>query len=402
MNWVFPPPAIINGSICLSTTQTRAPSIRCCWRGWTVFGEPGTTRASPTTNVAYVTDRRDHGRYDNDYRRPAAHEGYHSYDKYGQEYPEAWPSDEYPPTQAAEAYPGAAAAGDYARRAGDGHSGGYAGRAGGDYADGYSGRSEGEYAGGYSGGEAPYPETEYQEDYPRDYDPDGAYEYETEDEEADDGGSGGLPKKALMMVLIAIGLVLAVWGVWSLTSGDDKSDEAADRSGESVVPSAPQSVGQPQQPGQQPSAARPAPAPVDPAHPAPAPAAPLPDGQQVPPPAAPPAPAPPVQPGAPAPAVPAGEPVVHVFNNSVRGGWAAETERALGGDYRVAPNQDPNLQGTVVPQLSVFFDRANPDAERQAREIAGRLGGVAVPFGEQALPEQIPHGVNDVAVILAG
>ena len=249
--------------------------------------------------------------------------------------------------------------------------------------------------------------------------------------------SGGLPKRGLAMILIAVAALLALWGIWKMTQDDNGGDgEGAAPTSSTVVgtsPAAPagdaagqdgqgagqgaegagqgaegqpgadqnaqNTEGQPGQEGdragdpnaQDPNAQRPEGA----------------EGQG--------------ENGQPAPApAPAGAGLdnasaqVYVYNNSGTPDLASRTADQLKGQYNVANNSAdaavmnmPEQVYGVFPETYVFFDPAVPGAEQVAADIARRVGGAArvkgdLPEGATSIPEQAANNSAAVAVVLAG
>lgn len=241
---------------------------------------------------------------------------------------------------------------------------------------------------------------------------------------------GGLPKRGLAMILIAVAALLALWGIWKMTqdgNGGDGEGEGAAPTSSTVVgtsqaapagdgagsPAAPAPAGDPnaqntatvtdtvraddpnaQDPNaQDPNAQRPEDA----------------EGQS--------------ENGQPAPApapAPAGAGLdnasaqVYVYNNSGTPDLASRTADQLKGQYNVANNSAdaavmnmPEQVYGMFPETYVFFDPAVPGAEQVAADIARRVGGAArakgdLPEGATGIPEQAANNSSAVAVVLAG
>ncbi|MCG7296115.1 LytR C-terminal domain-containing protein [Corynebacterium afermentans] len=264
---------------------------------------------------------------------------------------------------------------------------------------------------------------------------DAIYE-EPYDEEPEDrrkaaaaGGAaeGGLPKRGLAMILIAVAALLALWGIWKMTQdgnggGDDGEGEGAAPTSSTVVgtsqaapagdgagsPAAPAPAGDPNAQNtatvtdtvraddpnaQDPNAQRPegAEGQGENGQPAPAPA---------------PAPA-----GA---GLDNASAQVYVYNNSGTPELASRTADQLKGQYNVANNSAdaavmnmPEQVYGIFPETYVFFDPAVPGAEQVAADIARRVGGAArakgdLPEGATSIPEQAANNSAAVAVVLAG
>ena len=260
---------------------------------------------------------------------------------------------------------------------------------------------------------------------------DGAYEEpKGRGKAAAAGGAaeGGLPKRGLAMILIAVAALLALWGIWKMTQdgndGGDRDGEGAASTSSTVVgtsqaapagdgagsPAAPAPAGDPNAQNtaivtdtvraddpnaQDPNAQRPEGA----------------EGQG--------------ENGQPAPApAPAGAPAgagldnasaqVYVYNNSGTPDLASRTADQLKGQYNVANNSAdaavmnmPEQVYGVFPETYVFFDPAVPGAEQVAADIARRVGGAArakgdLPEGATSIPEQAANNSAAVAVVLAG
>ena len=203
-----------------------------------------------------------------------------------------------------------------------------------------------------------------------------------------------LPLRGVAMILISVALLLAMWGIYSMTGGKSaKVHNAAstDSAAASVAPAQP--------------AAPAGPATSAPGVPAPSSGAPAP--------ASAPAPAGAVASGAAAPGAPSGATAgtagaagastsagdksavtVHVLNNSTIQGLAAKAKEQLTRQgYRVG--QVGNYSRSVVPQNTVYYT----DNEQQARELAEKVGGVA-----QQRPADLPAetaGPGSLVVVLA-
>ena len=203
-----------------------------------------------------------------------------------------------------------------------------------------------------------------------------------------------LPLRGVAMILISVALLLAMWGIYSMTGGKSaKVHNAAstNSAAASVAPAQP--------------AAPAGPVTSAPGVPAPSSGAPAP--------ASAPAPAGAVASGAAAPGAPSGATAgtagaagastsagdksavtVHVLNNSTIQGLAAKAKEQLTRQgYRVG--QVGNYSRSVVPQNTVYYT----DNEQQARELAEKVGGVA-----QQRPADLPAetaGPGSLVVVLA-
>lgn len=204
-----------------------------------------------------------------------------------------------------------------------------------------------------------------------------------------------LPLRGVAMILISVALLLAMWGIYSMTGGKSaKVHNAAstDSAAASVAPAQP--------------AAPAGPVTSAPGVPAPSSGAPAPAS----------APAGAVASGAAAPGASGGAGTagagaagaagastsagdksavtVHVLNNSTIQGLAAKAKEQLTSQgYRVG--QVGNYSRSVVPQNTVYYT----DNEQQARELAEKVGGVA-----QQRPADLPAetaGPGSLVVVLA-
>ena len=199
-----------------------------------------------------------------------------------------------------------------------------------------------------------------------------------------------LPLRGVAMILISVALLLAMWGIYSMTGGKSAkvhnaaSTDSAAASAVSVQPAAPvgPATSAPGVPA--PSSEAPAPAPASGAS---APGAPGGAGTAGTAGAA----------GAAGASTSAGDKsavTVHVLNNSTIQGLAAKAKEQLSRQgYRVG--QVGNYSRSVVPQNTVYYT----DNEQQARELAEKVGGVA-----QQRPADLPAetaGPGSLVVVLA-
>ncbi|UDL73523.1 LytR C-terminal domain-containing protein [Corynebacterium uberis] len=242
-----------------------------------------------------------------------------------------------------------------------------------DYAD-DSYAQEGYEDAGYAGAASAYAASDYAD---ADYDEDAAAELDADERPA-------LPLRGLAMVLIAVAVLLAIWGVWAFMHRDSDDSDGAATSSTAPVATAPA-------PAPAPGAPAPAPAPAQ--QPAPAPA------EQQPAPAPAPAEVPQAQQPAPAPA--AGPARINVLNNSTVPDLAANTSRqfteqgAHVGEVGNLPEEQLKVERTTV-----FYHPGNADAQHRAEELAARVGGEAQPYNP-ALPPATA-GDNDITLVLAG
>lgn len=195
------------------------------------------------------------------------------------------------------------------------------------------------------------------------------------------------------MILISVALLLAMWGIYSMTGGKSaKVNNAAstDSAAASVAPAQPATPAGPatSAPGvPAPSSEAPAPASAPAGAPASGAAAPGASGGAGTAGAA----------GAAGASTSAGDKsavTVHVLNNSTIQGLAAKAKEQLTSQgYRVG--QVGNYSRSVVPQNTVYYT----DNEQQARELAEKVGGVA-----QQRPADLPAetaGPGSLVVVLA-
>ncbi|WP_288832772.1 hypothetical protein [uncultured Corynebacterium sp.] len=209
--------------------------------------------------------------------------------------------------------------------------------------------------------------------------------------------AGGIPKRGLGMILIAVAAILLLWGVYALTQKDPGSTDSAG----SAAPSSSSSAGAP---GSSAAGSAPASAPAS---------------SQVPG-----APSPSEAPGGASQSAPAGSPQaapaltrenaeVLVFNNSPTPDLAGQTAGKLAPDFKVANKSDdaarmnlPEQNFGIFPETYVFFDPAVGGAEQVAADIAQRVGGKPrsvrdLPEGA-SLPREATSNGNALTVVLAG
>lgn len=85
---------------------------------------------------------------------------------------------------------------------------------------------------------------------------------------------------------------------------------------------------------------------------------------------------------------------LHVLNNSTVTQLAARVADSLNGDYEKV--ESGNLADVAIPQNTVYFTKDNPDAEKEARKLADRVGGIAMERSN-ILPEETD---GDDAIVL--
>jgi len=192
------------------------------------------------------------------------------------------------------------------------------------------------------------------------------------------------------MILISVALLLAMWGIYSMTGGKSaKVNNAAstDSAAASVAPAQPATPAGPATSAPAPSSDAPAPASAPAGAPASGAAAPGASGGSGAAGAA----------GAAGASTSAGDKsavTVHVLNNSTIQGLAAKAKEQLTSQgYRVG--QVGNYSRSVVPQNTVYYT----DNEQQARELAEKVGGVAQQRSAD-LPAETA-GPGSLVVVLA-
>lgn len=201
-----------------------------------------------------------------------------------------------------------------------------------------------------------------------------------------------LPLRGVAMILISVALLLAMWGIYSMTGGKSaKVHNAAstDSATASVAPAQPATPAGPATSAPAPSSEAPAPASAPAGAAASGAAAPGASGGA--------GTAGAGAAGAAGASTSAGDKsavTVHVLNNSTIQGLAAKAKEQLTSQgYRVG--QVGNYSRSVVPQNTVYYT----DNEQQARELAEKVGGVA-----QQRPADLPAetaGPGSLVVVLA-
>lgn len=216
-----------------------------------------------------------------------------------------------------------------------------------------------------------------------------------------DRKNSGLPLRGLAMVLIAVAVLLGLWGLYALTQ-DETTDTAATNGTETAT--VPVGTTPANGPGSEPEDRDPAPdeeaeRPEDEGEADErgdtAPEADERDDaarenrERAQPPAR------PGGAGAPAPAPER----VNVLNNSTVPNLAAEISEELtarGYDVGEVGNLPDDVE--ILPETTVFFQPDNDAAEQRARELADRVGGVARVY-IPSLPEET-DGANDLTLVL--
>lgn len=306
--------------------------------------------------------------------------------------------------------------------------------------DGHRGRDEfpretDEYRGAHRRADEPdeaYEEYEYVEAEP--VDAAGAGYPAAEEERAgstaaatgDGAAAAGLPKRGLSMILLAVGLLLLLWGIFALGKGGDSSGDSSENAAQETPVSQPADAG-----ASDPSAsgaangdaannnaadkeagkeadnaaskdagndAENADKPADAANNNPENN--NPDGA--------------AQPNPAAPDLTAQNAQVYVYNNSGVPELASQTAGKLDGQYSVANNSRdaaamnmPEQTFGVFPETFVFYNPQVTGAEQVAADIAQRVGGTPratndLPGGETQLPSEAIQNRHAITVVLAG
>lgn len=267
-----------------------------------------------------------------------------------------------------------------------------------------------------------YPATEYIDD---------ADEYRGSHRRADDGdeeyyeeaagGStaaavGGVPKRGLAMILIAVAAILLLWGLYALTQNDNAgtdTDTAGSQAGTTAATQQPGQAGQAGRPGQNPTQPQGQ-------QPAPGDSAPQPNQGQAS------APSDPNNPNAAAapnagvnpaqnqgPVLTKETAQVFIYNNSPNAGLAGATADQLAGQYTVSnrspDSTDMNLPEQrygIFPRTTVFYDPAMAGADQVAAEVARQVNGVVTPVTDvpqgATLPDEVRGKREAISVVLTG
>ncbi|MDO5669366.1 MAG: LytR C-terminal domain-containing protein [Corynebacterium sp.] len=179
----------------------------------------------------------------------------------------------------------------------------------------------------------------------------------------DTPAASGLPLRGLAMVLIAVAVLLVMWGLYAMTQNNDSADQAAPETTAEVVATPEETAAETTEE-----------APVEEETTA--------------------AETTPEEPPAPAPAEEPGR--LNVLNNSTVPNLAADVADQLRGDFEVG--EVGNMADHILPENTVFFQPGNAEAEQRARELADRVGGVAREY-EGFLPDGT-DGRNDLTLVL--
>ncbi|AKK09775.1 LytR C-terminal domain-containing protein [Corynebacterium testudinoris] len=173
-------------------------------------------------------------------------------------------------------------------------------------------------------------------------------------------GASGLPLRGLAMVLIAVAVILGLWGVYAMTQNSTSSEQAAPETTSAAAP--------------QTTVAAPAPTSAPTEAPEDTTSAP-----------------------APAPGANEGPARLNILNNSTVPNLAKDVAGTLG-RQGFDIGEVGNVSDIIHPENTVYFQPGNADAERRARELADRVGGVAKEYN-QALPDGT-NGANDITLVL--
>ncbi|PAT05284.1 hypothetical protein CKJ81_10535 [Corynebacterium hadale] len=247
-----------------------------------------------------------------------------------------------------------------------------------------------------------------------------------------DAAAAGIPKRGLGMILLAVGVLLALWAVFALNKGDDSPSNTAEEPQSSQASDAAQpngADGNGANNGANNGAAAPVPGQENTGQDGDAqnpdaqnPHAQNPDAQN------PDANTPDANTngdaGEAAPAAPANNPAtpgltaqdaqVYVFNNSGVPELANKTAGELGGQYHVAnQSQDPAAMNMpeqtfgVFPETYVFYNPQVAGADQVAAEVAQRVGGTPranndLPDAKTQLPSEAIQNRKAITVVLAG
>lgn len=239
--------------------------------------------------------------------------------------------------------------------------------------------------------------------------------------------AAGLPKRGLAMILLAVGLLLLLWGIFALGKGEDSSENAAQETpvsqpadtgtGDAIASGAnngdaANSASMANETNEtntdadkgaananeNENADQPADASKD--KPNNNPENNTPDGA--------------AQPNPAAPDLTAQNAQVYVYNNSGVPELASQTAGKLDGQYSVANNSRdaaamnmPEQTFGVFPETFVFYNPQVTGAEQVAADIAQRVGGTPratndLPGGETQLPSEAIQNRHAITVVLAG
>lgn len=199
------------------------------------------------------------------------------------------------------------------------------------------------------------------------------------------GTASGLPLRGFAMVLIAVAVLLAMWGLYTTTQDDDTAGTAtqitteapatAPGAGDAVSETAPEQGAADDEDAEREAAAGDTRAEESR------------EGER----------GERTQPAPRGGGVAADPQRLHVLNNSLVPNLAADVAGTLDEEgYLVG--EVGNLSELILSETTVFFQPGNADAEKSARELADRLRGVAREY-DPALPEGT-DGRNDLTLVL--
>lgn len=168
----------------------------------------------------------------------------------------------------------------------------------------------------------------------------------------------GMPLRGMAMILIAVAVLLAAWGAYSATRGEDSNASGGQLTPVTQVPAsqAPDTrkAGEDSSTTSQPKSQEKSEADT-------------PEGAVA---------------------------KVHVLNNSTVPGLAADISEQLEA-HGWELGEVGNFADQVLPENTVFFTPGNPAAEEAAKKLAAQVGAVAAPR-----PEGLPAGTEDPSTLV--
>lgn len=212
--------------------------------------------------------------------------------------------------------------------------------------------------------------------------------------EAGSSSAAKLPLRGLAMILIAVAVLLALWGLYSMTR-EDSADTASGLAEESDLISTTQDPTSLGSESEEPDGSEPAQATSPESEESEAPAdnadkdkdadRPAPGEKK---------PAGAAEGAGQAPTAPAR---LNILNNSTVPNLAADVAATLDDDgYNLG--EVGNLATQILPENTVYFQPGNKDAEQRARKLADKVDGVAREYDSQ-LPAET-DGSNDITLVL--
>lgn len=216
--------------------------------------------------------------------------------------------------------------------------------------------------------------------------------------------TGGLPLRGLAMVLIAVAVLLGLWGLYSLTQdGEDPTQTAESSNTSDSTPAesgangannaTPDANGDADRDTPVEESAREDAEDADSPSPGDTPEA----GEGERQPEAAESRDRDAAPAGTASGKPADTPKLNVLNNSTVPQLAATVSEQLN-DEGYELGEVGNFADEIFPETTVFFHPDNPEAEQEARELASRLGGVARVY-KDTLPDETGD-TNDLTLVL--